>query len=75
MNWGTVESMWSLHTLEGGDESTIRYGAVLGWRTDWLARIPATPCEAGENHPDRNCRAMAAKNALGLAEKACDMVP
>lgn len=50
MSWGTDGSMWSLPTLEDGHEQAIRYGVVLDWRAERVARDTATPLAAGESH-------------------------
>jgi len=50
MGWGTVESMWSLPTLEDGHESAIRYGTVLGWRAERIERDSAAPFTASKVH-------------------------
>ena len=52
MSWGTVGLTWSPRTSEDGHEQVIRYGAVLGWCADRLARDAATPYTAGENNPN-----------------------
>lgn len=69
-----VGSMWSRPILEDGHEQAIRYGVVLGWHADRVARDSATPYTPGGNHPSRNLRALASTDALGLAEKACGLV-
>lgn len=74
MSWGTVESMWSRPTLEDGHEQAIRYGVVLGWRADRLALNPSKSYATGENHPGGDCKALAARYTLGLAEKASTLV-
>lgn len=50
-SWVTVGSTWSRRTLEDGHEQTIRYGVVLGWRADGLARDTTTPLAAGNAYP------------------------
>lgn len=74
MSWGTVGSMWSGPTLEGAYEQAIRYGVVLGWRANRIARDAATPCTAGEAYPRSNCRTLAETDTLGLAEKTFGLV-
>ncbi|WP_455842876.1 integrase domain-containing protein [Lelliottia jeotgali] len=69
-SWGTVGSMWSLPTLEDGHEQALRYGVVLGWRADRVARDAATPFTAGDAYPGGNRKALAAEHALGLASEA-----
>ena len=51
MSLGTAGLTWSLPTLEDGHEQVIRYGIVLGWRTDRVARDAATPFAAGDAYP------------------------
>ena len=73
-SWGTVGSMWSLPTLEDGHEQALRYGVVLGWRADRVARDTATPFAAGDAYPGGNRKALAAEHALGLATEALGLV-
>lgn len=42
MNWAMDGSTWSLPTLEDGHDQAIRYGVVLGWRAERVARDAAT---------------------------------
>jgi hypothetical protein len=46
-----VGSMWLLPILEDGHEQAIRYGDVLGWRANRVARDAATPFAAGDAYP------------------------
>lgn len=72
MSWGTVESMWSRPTLEDGHEQAIRYGVVLDWRADRIARDAAATFAAGRVYPSRNRRTLADRDALGVeTETSC----
>lgn len=66
--------MWSLPTLEDGHEQAIRYGTVFGWRADGVACDATAAFAAGESYPGRDSCAVAAGDALGLAEKAYGLV-
>ncbi|MCY1303004.1 hypothetical protein D9M70_526910 [compost metagenome] len=74
MSWGMLGSTWSLPTLGASHEPAIRYGTVLGWRADRVRCDAATLFAVGEDYPSRNRRALAARDTLGLAEKAFVLV-
>lgn len=74
MSWDTAVSTWRRLTLVVVHEQSIQYGGVLGWCTHWIARDAASSFATGEDDPSRNRRSLAARDALGLAAKACSLV-
>jgi hypothetical protein len=66
--------MWSRPTLEVERDQALRYGDVPERRIDWLEGHTATSLMPSPNNASCHSAAMAARQSVDLAAKACALV-